>query len=172
MKEFKTFKTDRLTLRPVAFEDAPFIFELMTSDKWIKFIGDRKIIELQDAHNYIESRMMPQLNKLGFGNYAVVRNEDEMLVGTVGLYDRDGFEGVDIGFAFLEIFERKGYALEASERLMRAAKEDFNLHLIKGITIEANDSSQKLLKKLGLEFIKFMRMEGDPEELMLFQKEI
>jgi len=168
--KYKTFETDRLLLRPVEFKDAEFIFELMTSDKWIKFIGDRKIKTVQDARNYIEVKMMPQLIKLGYGNYAVIRKEDHICLGTVGLYDREGLEGVDIGFAFLNRFEKKGYALEASNRLMKAAKEDFGLNHIKGITIESNLPSQNLLKKLGLEFVKMMRIEGDPEELMLFEK--
>ena len=124
---YKEFETERLVIRPVQFEDEEFIFELMTSPKWIKFIGDRKIKSLMDANNYIETKMLPQLKKLGFGNYAVIRKEDGERLGTVGLYDREGLEGVDIGFAFLSRYENKGYAFEASARLMRAAKEDFNL---------------------------------------------
>ncbi len=168
--KYKTFETERLLLRPVGFDDAEFIFELMTSEKWIKFIGDRKIKTVDDAHNYIKVKMMPQLIKLGYGNYAVVRKEDNVCLGTVGLYDREGLEGVDIGFAFLNRFEKQGYASEASVRLMQAAKEDFGLNHIKGITIEANLPSQKLLEKLGLKFVKMIRLEGDPEELMLFEK--
>ena len=168
--KYRTFETDRLLIRPVQFGDADFIFELMTSEKWIKFIGDRKIKTVEDARKYIEVKMMPQLEKLGFGNYAVIRKSDDERLGTVGLYDREGLEGVDIGFAFLNRFEKMGFAFEASTRLMKAAKEDFGLTHIKGITVEENVPSQNLLRKLGLRFVEMTRIEGDPEELMLFEK--
>ncbi|MEO9532940.1 MAG: GNAT family N-acetyltransferase [Crocinitomicaceae bacterium] len=170
--EFKTFETERLILRPTQIEDADFIFELMTMPKWIRFIGDRGIKNTKDAEQYIEERMLPQLHKLGFGNYTVIRKSDHEKLGTSGLYDREGLEGLDIGFAFLERFEGQGYAYESSKVLVDYTFNSLNYKLIKGITDKENKSSQRLLEKLGLNFHKFVVLPDETEEVMLFQKEI
>lgn len=105
MNTFKTFETERLFLRPVFVEDAAFIFQLANSPKWLKYIGDQNIQSINDAEEHIKEKMYPQLKQLGFGNYAVIRKKDGVKMGTCGLKNRDGIEGVDIGFAFLPAYE-------------------------------------------------------------------
>lgn len=168
-KEYLAFETERLIIRPTTEIDAAFILELMNSPKWIQNIGDRKLNTIEDAAAYIKNKMLPQLEKLGYSNYTVVRKSDGAKLGTCGLYDREGLEGLDIGFAFLPQFERKGYAFESANSLMEAAKTDFEITLISGITTRENVGSQKLLEKLGLVFQKMIRIPNDDEDLMLFQ---
>ena len=43
MSKFKIFETDRLILKPTSEEDAEFIFELLNTPKWLKYIGDRNV---------------------------------------------------------------------------------------------------------------------------------
>jgi ribosomal-protein-alanine N-acetyltransferase len=169
MTQYKSYETERLFLKPTQVEDAAFILELLNTPKWIQFIGDRKVRTLEDAKNYIKNRMLPQLKRLGYSNYTVIRKEDNRKVGTCGLYDREGLEGVDIGFAFLPQFEGKGYAFEASDKVKNLAFNDFGIEEISAITVKENLSSQKLLKKLGLTFVKFTKIPNDDEELMLFK---
>jgi ribosomal-protein-alanine N-acetyltransferase len=168
--DFSTFETERLLLRPTQVEDAEFIFKLMTMPKWLQFIGDRDIKTTADAQKYIEDRMLPQLHKLGFGNYTVIRKEDNVKLGTSGLYDREGCEGVDIGFAFLPKFEGNGYAYESSKFLVDYALNELAYQSVKGITDKENRSSQKLLEKLGLSFTKFTVLPNETEAVMLYLK--
>lgn len=169
MPQYKSYETERLLLRPVVASDASFVLELLNMPKWHKYIGDRGVRTLEDAEKYIAERMTPQLERLGFGNFAVLRKSDGVIMGCCGLYDREGLEGVDIGFSFLPDYERKGYAYEGASRLMELARGEWNLSKVSGITIEANTSSRRLLEKLGLKFQKFIRLENDPEELMLYE---
>ncbi len=55
--EIKTYETKRLFIRPTLIEDAAFIFELMNTPAWHKFIGDRNIKTVEDAKHYIVSKM-------------------------------------------------------------------------------------------------------------------
>ncbi|MGA8855003.1 MAG: GNAT family N-acetyltransferase, partial [Christiangramia sp.] len=95
IQNHKIFETERLTIRPTALEDATFIFELFNSPKWLQFIGDRKIRSVENAKNYISERMHPQLQKLGFSNYTIIRKSDNLKIGTCGLYDREVLNGID-----------------------------------------------------------------------------
>ena len=170
MSTYKTFQTERLLLRPTSEQDALFICELFNTPKWLQFIGEREVKSEEAARAYIRTKMLPQLEKLGFGNYTVLRKADHVKVGSCGLYDRPGLEGIDLGFAFLPQHEKKGYAFEASKELLRAAAEDFGLKKINAITAGANLGSQKLLERLGLVFTKTLRLPGEEEDLLFYEK--
>lgn len=60
---YKTYETKRLKILPTSENDTQFILELMNSPKWLKFIGDKKIKTIEDAHNYIKTKITPQFEK-------------------------------------------------------------------------------------------------------------
>lgn len=169
MSDYKTFSTERLFLRPTNLQDADFILALVNTPKWIQHIGDRKVYTLEDAKNYIQTKMLPQLEQLGYGNYTIIRKSDGVKLGSCGLYDREGLEINDIGFALLPNYEGQGYAYEAARMLMSGAQQDFGVQAISAITTEENISSQKLIEKLGLKFLKIIHLPTDPVPLMYYE---
>ncbi len=162
-------ETERLLLKPTNEDDAEFILSLMNTPKWLQFIGDRNVKSLQDAIDYIKENIMPQFDRLGYGNFTVIRKNDGAKMGSCGLYDRKGLEGVDIGFGFLPAYERQGYAYEASLKIKQLAFDAFDLKSIGAITDTDNIASQKLLEKLGLQFIKTINLNDADEEVMFYQ---
>jgi len=171
MKIYNQFETERLRLRATSAEDASFLLELLNSPKWIQNIGDRNVKSIEEAEMYIKERMTPQLERLGYSNYTVIRKLDGAKMGTCGLYDRDGLDGIDIGFAFLPEYEKQGYAHEASTKLMDFAVQEMKMPMIQGITLEENIASRKLLEKLGFSLKGTTRIPNDDEELLLYQFE-
>lgn len=168
-KTYKTFETSRLMLRPVQESDAPFILRLFRSESWLEYIGERGVYTEKEARTYIREKMYPQLKKVGYGNYVVTRKTDNTKLGTCGLFDREGLEGIDIGYAFLPEFEGQGYAIEAAERIKTAGIEIFKIENITAITAKENLRSQRLLEKLGLRFTKHVTLPNDDEELMFYR---
>lgn len=171
MRKYKTFETERLLLKPTSVNDAEFILELLNTPKWLQHIGDRKVKSVEDARVYIKTKMLTQLKRLGYSNYTVIKIEDGEKLGTCGLYDRDGLEGIDIGFAFLPQHEKKGYAFEAANAIKNAAFKDFGIKTISAVTTTHNFASQKLLEKLGLKCIGKTKLPDDEEELLLYKIE-
>lgn len=159
-------KTPRLQLRQYVVADAAFIFKLMNSEGWLKNIGDRKIHSIADAEAYMEKNYLPLYEKYGFGPF-LVSLKDGTPIGSAGLYKRDTLDHPDIGFAFLPEFANKGYAFEAASAVMDYAANTLRLKSIGGITLETNQPSIKLLKKLGLRETGTFTYE-DGEELLLF----
>jgi ribosomal-protein-alanine N-acetyltransferase len=166
---YKSFETERLTIRPTSEDDSEFIFELLNTPKWLKYIGDRNIKTVESAKDYIKEKMIPQLERLGYSNYTLISKQDNKKIGACGLYDREGLEGIDIGFAFLPEYENKGFAYESSNRLKEAAFNEFGIKAISAITIEENTSSRKLLEKLGFKLTGTTRIPNDDEELLLYK---
>jgi len=169
MKIYHNLETERLQLKASVVEDASFILALLNTPKWIQNIGDRNVKTLEAAEKYIQEKMSPQLERLGYSNYTVIRKSDGVKMGTCGLYDREGLEGVDIGFAFLPEYEGQGYAFEASTEIMNFALNTIKMKLIKGITLEENTASRKLLEKLGFKQNGTVRLPNDPVELLLYE---
>ena len=164
-----SYETDRLILKPAEVQDADFFLELYNMPSFIQYIGDRNLRTKEDAENYITSRFIPQIEKLGFGNNVVILKEDNTKIGAVGIFEREGLDVLDIGFSFLEKYEGKGYAYESANKLKEVAAGDFGVHKISAITTKDNFSSQKLIERLGLKFQKMVTIPEDVVELMYYE---
>ncbi|MDP5121633.1 MAG: GNAT family N-acetyltransferase [Spirosomaceae bacterium] len=162
------FQTNRLIIRPTNETDATFLVDLMNSPGWLEFIGDRQVYTESDAISYIKARITPQFDRLGYGNYTIIKKADSVKIGSCGLYDREGLAGIDIGYALLPDFQGKGYAFEAVNELKNIAFNQFNLPEIKAITNKENLPSQQLLKKIGLTFKSYIILPHEAEEILLF----
>lgn len=167
--KFPILETERLFIRPTQKDDVQFILNLLNSPKWIQFIGDRQVKTLQDAENYIETKMLPQLERLGFSNNTIILKSNGEKIGVCGLYDRDGIDGLDIGFAFLPEFEKKGYAFESAQKIISEAFSTTTIKKISAITTHENVESQNLLEKLNFKYVEIIQMENDPEEVRLYK---
>ena len=164
-----SYETDRLILKPAEVQDADFFLELYNMPSFIQYIGDRNLRTKEDAENYITSRFIPQIEKVGFGNYVVILKEDHTKIGAVGIFEREGLDVLDIGFSFLEKYEGKGFAYESANKLKEVAATDFGVHKISAITTKDNFSSQKLIERLGLKFQKMVTIPEDVVELMYYE---
>jgi len=169
VKEKKVYETKRLILKPTDLDDAEFVLSLLNSPKWIENIGDRNVHNKTAAENYIKTKMITQFEKLGYGNNTVIRKSDGAKMGSCGLYDREGLDGVDIGFAFLPEYEGMGYATEAALKVKTLAFSIWNIDKLLAITTKNNLSSQKLLEKLGMRLNGTTTIPGDKEELLLYE---
>jgi len=169
MDQFITYETERLILKPTSLKDAAFVKELLNTPKWLQFIGDRKVTDIKSAEVYINTNMLPAFKKNGFGNYTVIRKSDMVKIGCCGLYDREGVDGIDIGFAFLSEYENQGYALESSSKMKEIGVSYFGLSQISAITNPENEGSQKLLEKLDMSFSEMITLPNSNEELMLYK---
>jgi RimJ/RimL family protein N-acetyltransferase len=72
----------------------------------------------------------------------------------------------DIGFALLPQFERQGYAYEAAAAMIDHGRTKLGLTRVLAITTIDNESSGRLLERIGLKFEREIDLEG--ETLKLF----
>ena len=142
--------TDRLLIESLTFNDAAFILELVNTEGWLTFIGNRNVHSEMDAREYIQ-KIIDNSNT----DYSLVkRKEDQIKIGIITFIQRDYLDLADIGFAFLPAFSNQGYAYEATKAVLKTLIETNHLSHILATTIPENRSSIKLLKKLGLSYEK------------------
>ncbi|MFL6373750.1 MAG: GNAT family N-acetyltransferase [Pyrinomonadaceae bacterium] len=158
-------ETERLVLRELTAEDAPFINALLNSPKFLAYIGDRNVRSDEDARDFIINKYVVSYHSNGYGLWAVVTH-DGAAVGMCGFVKRDYFDEPDIGFAFLPEHERKGYGYESAAATMKYGRETLGFTKLLAITSLDNDASVGLLRKLG--FVDNGIVEPQGEKLRLF----
>lgn len=163
--------TSRSTLAPLSIADAPFMFELMTSPLYLRFIGDRGLRTIEDTERYIDRYFLESIRKNGFG-YFVARNADAEPLGTVGFMQKTYLKYPDIGFAFLPQFSGKGLAYEVSEAVLKYARDEWQLGNLDAVTDPDNLASQQLLKRLKFQFVQEIRHPEDQQLLQLFSTRV
>jgi len=158
-----TIATSRLLLEPLSQNDNHFILELVNSEGWLKYIGDRNIHCPEEAAAYIQ-----KINSAPNITYWVVkRKEDATPIGIVTFIKRDFLEHHDIGFAFLPAFTNQGYAFEATQKGLSHITSNAQHAYILATTLPENKNSIRLLEKLGLRLSK--EIEVANEKLHLYQ---
>lgn len=160
MSKYLIFETERLWLRPTLEEDTQLIMDVFNTPGALEYIGDRNIRTREDAMTFIAERTLRQLRKKTFANYTLIEKRSGAKVGVCGLYDRPGIPYVDLGYALLPEYERRGFAAEASRRLMEAARDEFGLTELAAFTHPENTRSQKTLDNLGFEYVKQVEPAG------------
>jgi ribosomal-protein-alanine N-acetyltransferase len=161
-------ETPRLRLRHLTRDDAPFILELLNEPDFIRNIGDREVRTLADARGYIQNGPVASYNQHGFGLYLVETRDDATPVGICGLLKRNYLDDVDVGFALRAGFRGRGYAFEAAAAVMRHGHQGLGLSRIVAITAPDNDASMKVLRRLGLEFERNIRVPDQARDTRLF----
>lgn len=168
----KILETDRLIVRWLTTGDAEFILQLLNEPSWLRFIGDKGIRTIEGARDYILRGPVEMYSRVGFGLYLVESKDEGVSMGICGLIKRDSLKDVDIGFAFLPKYWGRGYAFEAAAAVMEYGGKVHGLKRIVAITSVDNDSSVKLLEKLGFRFEALIKLGDDSEDVKLFGAEL
>ena len=161
-------ETERLCLRRLSVDDAEFILRLLNEPSFIQNIGDKGVRTIADACSYILNGPVASYEKFGFGLWLVELKESGVRAGICGLLKRDVLKHVDIGYAFLPEFWSQGYAFESASGVMSYASETLGLKRVVAVTSVDNLSSIRLLKKIGFEYEKMVRLSADAPEVKLF----
>ena len=143
--------TDRLRLRLVTLDDAPFYLALANDPAFIEHIGDRQLRTVEAAERGLRDGPVAMQAKHGHSLYLVERLQDSAPLGLSGLVKRDTLEHVDIGYAFMPEHRGRGYAFEAGQAVMRHAAA-LGIRKLAAIASPANTASIALLQRLGLRF--------------------
>jgi [ribosomal protein S5]-alanine N-acetyltransferase len=154
--------TSRLFIKPLSIEDKHFIFELLNTKSWIKYIGNRNINSVSDAVAYIHNVIRnPEIDY-----WTVILKENKNPIGLITLIKRSYLEFKDIGFAFLPKFTNKGYAFEATSAFLQNLANNKSEEYLLAIILPNNEAAGKLIEKLGFTYQKTIT--NDNETLSLY----
>lgn len=161
-------ETDRLVLRRLTLNDAPFMVQLLNDPSFLRYIGDRRVRTEQEARQYLLKGPIASYGQFGFGLCLTFLKETGEPIGICGLLKREALADVDIGFAWLPAFVRQGFGAEAAKATLEHGRDVLKLKRIVAITSPDNLASIRLLQKLGFKSEGQTRLGEDPREVNLF----
>jgi len=164
-------RTDRLRLRLVTEDDAPFYLALANDPAFIEHIGDRQLRTVDAALRGLRDGPIAMQAKYGHSLYLVERLQDGAPLGLSGLLKRDTLEYVDIGYAFMPEHRGRGYAFEAGQAVVRHAAA-LGIRKLAAIASPANTASIALLQRLGLRFERRASLAPDQPPVNIYLAEL
>ena len=164
-------ETERLILRQFSIADAKFILTLLNEPSFLRFIGDKKVRDIDGAQQYILNGPIASYKQKGFGLYLVALRESGTPIGMCGLLKREELPDVDIGFAFLPAFWNQGFAFEAAAGVIKYGEQELKLKRLVAITNPDNEASIKLLQRLGFTFEGVITLSDGRDQVKLFARD-
>jgi [ribosomal protein S5]-alanine N-acetyltransferase len=161
-------QTPRLALRWFGAHDAAVVVELLNDPLWLRFIGERHVRSEDDARAWIESRLVEAYRRQGYGLWAMVRRDDDAVIGMCGFVRRDTLPDVDIGYALLPRFRGQGYVREAAAACLAHGATVLGFRRILAITRPANQRSIAVLQSLGMVLERTAVLGDDDHESLVF----
>ena len=163
-------QTERLQLRLLRDDDvdAAGMLQLLNEPGFHEYIGDRGVRSLDQARDYLRTRVFTGYAEHGFGMYAVERRSDGAWLGNAGLVRRDGLPCADVGYALLGAHTGQGYALEAVQGVLAYARGTLGLGELRAVVSPGNARSVALLEKAGFRDDGTVVLPGKDEQLLLF----
>ena len=143
-------KTPNLTLRPWLEDDAECLYHFAKNPNIGPIAGWPPHESVEDSLNIIKTVFAKR------ETYAIVRNG--VPIGCVGLLfhpDTNHWWGegaVELGYWVGEEYWGKGYATEASKRVIEHAFDDLDADVIYASYRIENSASKRVLEKLGFEY--------------------
>lgn len=159
--------TERLVIRQLEPADGAFMFAIVNSPGWLKYIGDRNVHSVADAIAYLENGAIASYRLNGFGLWMMEKKDTGEAAGLCGLIRRPGLNDVDLGFALMPEFEGHGFAYEAVQACISQARL-LQLPRLVAITTPDNNASIGLLGKTGFELHDQVTLPGSNEILNLY----
>lgn len=161
-------ETERLRLRTLSHDDAEFILRLLNDPSFIRNIGDRRVRTTEDARAYISAGPAASYERHGFGLWLVETKGEGAPVGICGLVRREALEDVDLGYALLPEHRGKGYAFESASAVTEYAVSRLGLARVAAVTDPYNQSSIRVLERIGFRYVKLVRLSEGAQEVKLF----
>ena len=140
--------TARLVLNPISDADFAELHAILTEPGVRRYLCDNVIIPESQTREFI-GRSRELLTDERAGLWGVRTNSDPQLLGCVGFWYFHEPPRLELLFAMSERVWRRGYACEASLRMIEYGREQLRLRSILASTDSPNLASIALLEKLG-----------------------
>jgi len=160
-------ETERLILREFRESETEGIFELDSNPEVHKYLGKNPITTYKQAEDII-TFFEEQYKERGIGRFAAFEKSSGEFIGWSGLKlntgekeELNGFtDFIDIGYRFISRFWGKGYASESAFACLDFGFKEMNYDVIYGAADVENIGSNKILQKIGLQFVNEFGFKG------------
>jgi ribosomal-protein-alanine N-acetyltransferase len=157
-------ETDRLYFREFTIDDAQLLIDLNSNHLVTRYTGDGPVANIEASKKILTDIIFPQYkNKIG--RWAVHLKSNNEFIGWCGLKFIAEDNEIDLGYRFFQNRWGKGYASESAKAVMDYGVNTLELKNIIARAAKENIASIKVIKKLGMIYLKDDMCAHDPAEV-------
>src|SRR5438270_8344805 len=145
-------ETDRLLLRQYVEEDADAFFKLNSDPEVLRFVPDKRLLNVEQARQILIDHPIADYRKYGFGRGACILKSTGEQIGFAGLKYLEELGEVDVAYRLMPVYWGQGLASEAAIASVRFGSDNLGLKQIIGLVMPENIASVRVLEKTGLRY--------------------
>lgn len=142
--------TERLIIRKTSLDDVDLLLKMDKQPDTQMFLGGIKNKTREERLNFIKNKIAKF--DIGLAGQLTVCLNDGTPIGLIGLSIIEEKDYGSLGYIFDHDYCNKGYCTEASRKLIEIGFDILKLKYIHAETIQGNNSSIRVLEKLGFEY--------------------
>lgn len=154
-------ETPRLLLRQFTEADALLILQLNNEPGVLQYIPEQELEREEQALKVLVDIILPQY-KNHLGRWAVHTKDNNEFIGWCGLKWLKETDEIDLGYRYKPSAWGKGYATEAAQYTLNYGLQQLQLKKIVAHAHIDNIASQKVLEKIGMQFVGEGVQDGIP----------
>ena len=157
-------ETDRLKLRPFTEQDLPRYLDLVGDAEVMRYIGRGVTLDAAGAWGQI-AMILGHWHLRNYGLWAVEHKSTGALLGRAGLYNPEGWPGLEIGWALNRAYWGQGFATEAARAALDWAFETLEADRIISCIQPANKPSIRVAERIGERYLWDQPLLGIPTRI-------
>lgn len=143
--------TERLILRRFNQSDFENYYDILKQEEVTKWLGAGKRKSKEDVKNMMTT-FQNHWDKNNYGVWAVIKKEDNRLIGHCGLKPLEDIQEIELLYAFDPKFWGNGYATESARTIIKVAQDELKLKRLVAIVYPNNNKSCNVIEKLGFQY--------------------
>jgi [ribosomal protein S5]-alanine N-acetyltransferase len=157
-------ETERLFLREILLTDVDGMFELDSDPEVHRYLGNKPVTskeQIVDVINFIRQQYIDN----GIGRWAIIDKKTNNFIGWSGLkfvtdLTNNNKNYYDLGYRLIKKYWGQGIATETAIASLNYAFKELKANEVYAMADCDNDGSNKILKKIGLNFIESFNLDG------------
>lgn len=145
--------TKRLTLQPFSAHTFEEVYQIFINDFVKKYLCDNQNFSKEDVRSFLETSQQTFRDK-HYGLWTIALTGEEKVIGFTGLWHFFDEEQPQLLYALLPNYTGKGYAQEASRKIMDYAFDTLQFSYLDASCDAPNLPSHKTALALGMQKLK------------------
>jgi RimJ/RimL family protein N-acetyltransferase len=154
-----TIQIPGLTLRPLEPEDAEVLHRIYQADDVLRYFPVTTPPPLEKVQRFIASQL-EHLEKHGYGNWGVLPEGEQQIIGWAGLQFVPELNEIEVGFLLDPPFWGKGLATKAARAAIQFCFERFELDHVIALVHPDNIASRRVIQKCGMTYVETIHLWG------------
>lgn len=153
MMDIPTVKTANLNLRAFSEKDTDDLHHILMGDHVLQYFPNGSPPSREQVSKMILN-LLKHWDEHGYGLWAVESRPTGELMGRSGLQYLTDTNEVEVDFILGTQFWGQGFATEAGQASLQYGFENLELDMMVGIVHTDNVASQRVLEKIGMQFME------------------